>query len=261
MGERAVVRSLQLSLWATSSEPTIHQPHTLIFFVLALVGLGVAAASIWNKRDTASQRRVFWAGVFGAAVCGFIASLPNWKMGLAMFLFLFVGMCIPAYFSTPFIKLGGKVWAFHIQDSESEANQIRRRGIGAGPEEWSSDPHPDSYGTGVTAAKAWWLMIVTYTIGMVNIVFAIADRKLDWVTAIAVVGLVLLSVGLAYGDASWGYRVARGQYVQFAIIGIMTAGVFAVLYLLAFAAGRRWPLRRQQSLEYRAHPRHQKKDP
>ncbi|AQT82542.1 hypothetical protein B1R94_03715 [Mycolicibacterium litorale] len=178
-----------------------------------------------------------------------------------MFLFLFVGMCIPAYFSTPFIKLGGKVRAFHIQDSESEANQIRRRSIGADAEEVNSDPHPDAYGTGVTAAKAWWLMIVAYAIGMVNIVFALADRKFDWVTVIAVLGLVLLSVGLAYGDASWGYRVARGQYVQFAIIGILTAGGFVALYLLAFAAGRRWPFRRRQSLEYRAHPRHHKKDP
>jgi hypothetical protein len=37
---------------------------------------------------------------------------------------------------------------------------------------------------------------------------------------------------------------------------IVTAGAFAILYLAAYATGERWPLRRKNSLEYRAHLRH-----
>jgi hypothetical protein len=68
--------------------------------------------------------------------------------------------------------------------------------------------------------------------------------------------LVLLAVGAGYGDASWGYAIARGQYLQFVIASVVTVGLFAVLYLLAYSAGKRWPSRRQQSMEYRAHHRH-----
>lgn len=253
------MRSLLLDAAGTTSQPSVHEPHTLIFFVLALIGLGLAAASLWTKRDTSGQRRVFWTGVFGAGVSGFVACLPNWKMGVGMLFFLIVGMCIPAYFSTPFIKIGGKVRAFHIQDSDTDSAPTT--GPENGTDDSDFDRHPDAYGTGVTATKAWWLMIVAYAIGALNVVFAIADHKLTWLTTVVVAALALVTAVLAYGDASWGYRVARGQYLQFVVIGILTAGVFTLIYCGAFAAGRQWPLRRKESLEYRAHPRHQKKTP
>lgn len=122
------------------------------------------------------------------------------------------------------------------------------------------DPAPDSYGGSVTAGKLWWLMIWGVTMCVGCIVIPAADKP--WYLVPGGAGaLVLIALGYGHQDASWGYGIARGQYVQFGIIAILTAGVFTVLYLAAYAAGKRWPLRRRSSVEYRAHPRHQKMGP
>ncbi len=71
---------------------------------------------------------------------------------------------------------------------------------------------------------------------------------------------MFLAITTGYGDGSWNYGVARGQHLQFVLAAIITAGVFAALYLIAYRAGKQWPLRRTQSMEYRAHPRHQNPD-
>ncbi|BBZ22358.1 hypothetical protein MHIB_07760 [Mycolicibacter hiberniae] len=70
----------------------------------------------------------------------------------------------------------------------------------------------------------------------------------------------MLAVVTAYGDASWGYPIARGQYLQFGVNAVITVGIFALLYMTAYYIGQRRPLRRKQSMEYRAHPRHRKLD-
>ncbi len=51
---------------------------------------------------------------------------------------------------------------------------------------------------------------------------------------------------------------ALNRYIEKAQAALVTAGCVAVLYLAAFYTARVHPLRREQSLEYRAHPRHQK---
>jgi hypothetical protein len=50
--------------------------------------------------------------------------------------------------------------------------------------------------------------------------------------------------------------IARGQYVQFALVAMITVGVFTLFFYLAgFAIGRRWPMRPKRSLERAIHPR------
>lgn len=58
----------------------------------------------------------------------------------------------------------------------------------------------------------------------------------------------------AYGDASWRYPIARGQYIQFGVASVITAGSFALIYLTAYYIAQRRPLRRKQSMEYQVHP-------
>ena len=89
--------------------------------------------------------------------------------------------------------------------------------------------------------------------------FLFSDGK----AAVAALGagfVALLAVGAGYGDASWDYPIARGQHIQLGAATIITAGSFALLYLVAYYTARRFPLRRKQSLEYRAHPRHRKSE-
>jgi hypothetical protein len=66
--------------------------------------------------------------------------------------------------------------------------------------------------------------------------------------------IVIVALLAGHQDASWGYRVARGQWVSFAVAGLATLGTLAALYCCAYAPGKRWPLRPKGSMEYRAHP-------
>jgi len=234
-----------------ASQTPNHEPHSLIFGVLALVCLAVAVVPVWTKMDVNRQRPFYWLGTAGAAACAFVASLPIWKTGLMLAVAAVVFMAFPAYFTGSLIKIRGKVYAYHIQDSAPAESPDRA--ADSAHDEW-----PDAYGNGVTAVKVWTLMIGVVIVCAGNVVFSILANRIEWTTYAAAIALVVFAVGFGYGDASWGYRVARGQYVQFVIIGILTAGIFPALYLASFAAGRRFPLRRKESMEYRAHPRHQK---
>lgn len=160
-----------------------------------------------------------------------------------------------AYMNGPFIKIRGKIYAFHVDDSRPDPTPDGATAPGVDSPDY--DPAPDSYGTGVTAQKAWWMLILTAVILGWGAVVSFEDQRL--MTFVGAVAFITLAVSLGYGDASWDYKIARGQRLQFAIIAIVTVGVFPLLYLPAYYAGKRWPLRREQSMEYRAHPRHQKR--
>lgn len=243
-----------------ASRPTISEPHTLVFAVLAMVCLAVAVVPLWVTADVKKQRRAYWGGTFAACFSVIVASIPDWTTGVMLAVVGAVLMAFPAYFTSSLIEIRGKVYAFHFSDAEhAEMADHRADGRDEPPESPAANA-PVLYAHDVTAAKNWWLMVGVVLIGVGNIAFSLLSGHIDWTTTAAGTALAIFALGFAYNDASGGFRVARGQYVQFTIIGIMTAGVFTALYLLAFAAGRRWPLRHRQSLEYRAHPRHQKKD-
>jgi hypothetical protein len=242
-----------------ASGPSLHQPHTLIFFVLMLAFLALATVvPMLAKRDRGWQRRVCWAGVAGAAVSVFLACLPYWKLSIGAALLTVAFMTAAAYMSTPYIKIRGKIYAFHVRDSLPDPSP--NGATAPGTEDRDHDPAPDSYSGSVTAQKFWWLLIVTTAICVGCVLVPAADKPW-WLAPGAAAMPVLAALGLGHQDASWGYSVARGQRLQFGVIAAVTAGVFAVVYLGAYGAGKRWPLRRKDSLEYRAHPRHQKGGP
>lgn len=171
-------------------------------------------------------------------------------------------MLITAYFSGSNIKIGGKVYAFHVEDSQPDNS--REDASPSGNHEHNDDPAPDAYvGLGrATARKNWWLMIFAMSICSVNVIGYFDDKDHPWRAVLSAVVGVGIATAFGYAlDGSWGYPIARGQYLQFAIIGVITGGVFTVFYLGGYYAGKRWPWRNKRSLEYRAHPRHQKREP
>jgi hypothetical protein len=239
-----------------ASGPSLHQPHTLIFFVLALACLAVAAVvPMLADRDRGWDRRVAWAGVTGAAVAIFVACLPYWKLSIAASLVTVAFMTAAAYMSTPYIKIRGKVYAFHVRDSLPDAAPEDTAAQGSGDRD--DDRAPDSYSGSVTAQKFWWLLVLTMAMCVGCVVVPAADKPW-WLAPGAVIMLVVGALALGYEDASWGYAIARGQRVQFGVLTVVTAAAFTVVYLLAYGVGKRWPLRRKDSLEYRAHSRHRK---
>jgi energy-coupling factor transporter transmembrane protein EcfT len=243
-----------------AAQPSLHQPHTVIFFVATLVCLAVAVLPpFFVNQGRSWERRLFWGGTAGAALSAFVASLPDWKLGLGMSLFIGGMTIFTAYFSGPYIKICGKIYAFHLQDSQTDLSSGHTLAPVNG--EPDHDASPDSYGGSVTAKKLWWLGVPTMGMFAFSMIAYFIDKEKPWVAAAGGAVIVLAAIGLGHGDASWGYSIARGQRLQFGIISILTVGVFTVLYLGAFYAGKRWPLRIKHSYEYRAHPRHQKRYP
>jgi hypothetical protein len=240
------------------------QPFFLgVIIVCFVVGLVLDFLHI----SRSSQRRIYWASACLAAVAGFLIVYPNWKTGLAIAGILSAAMTMAAYAATPYIKIGGKIYALTVsdrqpdpQDALTAASEPDDQPDARKPDP-QSDPAPDSYSGMLTATTMWWLLVVLAVIAAANAyAFLFSDGK----AAVAALGtgfVALLAVGTGYADASWDYPIARGQHLQLGAATIITVGSFALLYLIAYYTARRFPLRRKQSLEYRAHPRHRKTEP
>jgi hypothetical protein len=233
--------------------------HVNIFFIVT-GAIGILFPAVVPSNDPRVERRLFWAGFLIASISGFfIAYPPDWKAGIGWALLAGFTMIVRAYFSTSYIKIRGKIYAFHVEDSRSDhSSDSAPPGI--------DDPDhdsPDAYsGLGLTTAKKmWWLMVFLMVICAGNVIGYIVDRDDPWVAGVMAVFGVTLATALGYMDASWEYPIARRQRLQFGIASIITLGVFTALYLGAYYAGKRWPWRNKRSLEYRAHPRHQKRWP
>jgi hypothetical protein len=100
-----------------------------------------------------------------------------------------------------------------------------------------------------------WMLVGITVIAAANAYAFLFSNGKAGVAAMGSVFLVLLAIGAGYGDGSWTYPIARRQ---FGAASLIIAGSFALLYLAAYYTARRLPLRRERSMEYRAHPRHRK---
>lgn len=220
-------------------------------FAAAVVFLVAGFALSSLRLDIRTQRRLYWLCACGAALFGALAPYPKLGTGLAAGGTLFAGMVVAAYVTSPYIKIGGKVFALTVADSQPDAQDRR-------PGRAGDDPAPDAYSGLLTAAKMWWMLAALAGIAGVNAYAALFSNGQTWVGLMSAAFVALLAVGAGYSDGSWDHQPARRQYLQLALASVVTAGAFAVVYFGAFYAARRAPLRRSQSLEYRAHPRHQK---
>lgn len=74
-----------------------------------------------SQENDATGRRLFWSGLAIAfASAFFIAYPPDWRSGLGLSAFVAAMMLSTAFFATPYLKVGGKVFAFFTIDAESE---------------------------------------------------------------------------------------------------------------------------------------------
>lgn len=236
--------------------------HLNIFFVVT-GAIGILLPVVAPSNNPRAERRLFWIGFFLAFISAFLIFYPpDWKTGLVFSLLPPALMLITAYFSGSNIKIGGKVYAFYVEDSQPGPSPDRAPLPGNDGRQ--HDPAPDAYiGLGLaTAKKNWWLMIFAMAICSVNVIGYFDDKEGPLLAGLLAAVLVVIATVFGYAlDGSWGYPIARGQYLQFAVIAVITCGVFTIFYLGGYYAGKRWPWRNKRSLEYRAHPRHQKRLP
>jgi MFS family permease len=230
---------------------------TIFFIMTAIAGALLPILAPFNNRQ--AQRRFFWTGLLIATVSAFLVAYPpDWKSGIGLSLFAAFIMLTNAYFSTSNIKICGKIYAFNVSDSLPDPSPDGTPPPSSNDPDY--DPAPDAYSGETTAKKFWWLTIFVMAMCVLCVIIR-ADDKPWWMAPVMGAMFVFGAISLGYGDASWNYPIARGQRIQFIIVSLITAGVFTLLYFGAYQAGKRWPLRRKQSMEYRAHPRHQKKYP
>jgi hypothetical protein len=217
-----------------------------VFAVTAIVGL---LLPLWPAKDARTERRRYWIGALIASASAFLALYPDWRGGLGLAGALAGGLVLRAYTSTPYIVIRGRTFAFSMSDS---------RPLGASAD---ADPAPDSYGGLATAPKTWWLAVAV-VIGCAFIVWIwAAEQEGPWYAFGAATTIAIVAIGVGYQDGSWEYPIARGQVVQLTVAGVTSIGTFAALYLVAYAAGGRWPLRPKRAMDYRAHPHLRKKFP
>lgn len=230
-----------------------------IFLAVVIICFVVAFMLDFFNISRSTQRRIYWINAFLAAIAGFAMFYPDWQKGLGMGAFLFAVMTFIAYAATPYIKIDGKIYAFTVTNSQPDPQDTPTT-AGNDSDGASStnriDPVPDSYSGMLTPATLWWSLVVLAVFLAANVYFFVFTDGKASVAAVSGAFLAFLAITGGYGDASWGYPIARGKYVPFCVVSVITAGAFALLYLSAYYTARRFPLRRTQSMEYRAHPRH-----
>lgn len=226
-----------------------------VFFGAAVVCF-IAGFSLSSLPITRSaQRRIYWLFACLAAVSGFLMCYPDRAKGIGVAGLFAAGMVVAAYTATPYIKIGGRIFALSIADSRHDGPEAAYRSGGG------VDPTPNSYGGMLSAAKLWWMLAVIAVIAGGNVYYAAVGRENGLIPWASAAFLALLALAAGYSDGSWDYPIARRQYLQLATASLVTAGAFPVLYLTFYFTATRWPLRREQSLEYRTHPRHEKRRP
>lgn len=211
---------------SAAAQPSVNDPHTLVFSIAAVLCLLLPLVTVGSERDVGWQRKIYWGGTFGSMVCVFIASLPNIATGLIFALFAIFIMSLRAYFTSQYIKIGGRVIAFHsATDTSSRPGRPGELGV------------DEPYSPTVSASRLWWLLIVGVGIfgaGSMWINLASGQELRYGILGLGIV--VAFAVLGGIGDAMHRQRIARGQYVQFAILSLASAGLFPLFYLIAHAA-------------------------
>jgi hypothetical protein len=139
-----------------------------------------------------------------------------------------------AYFTSPYLKVGGKVFAYSTVDAES-GKRASDDGQSSGPRSSPAQP------TGVltSARKLWWLMVPAMSLCVFNVgqyVVAREDPRLAVAMAAVIVAVALVS---GYGDGRANFGFARRQTLQFVIVSIIALGTLIVLYAGGYTVGKR----------------------
>ncbi|MGV0836691.1 hypothetical protein [Mycolicibacterium thermoresistibile] len=219
-----------------------------LFFWLTVIAVGTAIVQSFFNHDNSSQRRIYWICVCIASITAFLMSYPILSRCLQGAAFTFGAMTLLAYLYTPYIKIDGQIYALTEDNRTADADDAESDAGGATEPEGS-----DSYSGLLSSAKMWWIQVILIAMSVINIYAYLTGNGEWWVAGIGVAFILFFSLVIGYGDGSWDYPFARGKFVQFGILTVITLGVYALLYFGAYSIARRRPIRSRHSMEYRAH--------
>jgi hypothetical protein len=128
-------------------------------FVVSIAAIVATVALMAYVKARHVKRRIFWLGWLTADACAAASLLP---LGMSTTVTVFVGFAFAivfrAYFDTPYLKIGGRIYALTLSDSRPDPP---RDGSPAQP--MPPPPH-DSY-SGVASAQTFWWVITVLTCG------------------------------------------------------------------------------------------------
>ena len=213
--------------WADVAQPVWTKPLLIAGFVSIIAGCFMAA----NSHNRHQERRVYWLGwTLSGALFAAAMSFRGWEIALIVFGMTMFVVLVHAYFRTPHIKVGGRIYAFwdvHSQPDPSDEES---------PPPRSSTPARD-VNTRVSARKLWWLLVVL--IGALGVLIAIAG----WVVQAIGFAAFLVAAAMIYGigDTARGSAMFRGQYAQAIIALVLSVPAWAlpmIAYVLRYLVGR-----------------------
>lgn len=180
-------------------------------FVVGLVVMVVAAF----RDDPATAARIYWTGAAITTAAATLIGIPRgWSGALEGLLLSVCLILLCTYVRTPYLNVGGKTRTL-----------------------FSAEPAP--YGMNLSTPKTWWLLVVVAIVFMYPVLAFVDDGVRDWKLVANVSGTVLVGMRFGYLDRLLGNPITTGQYIQFALISILTVGVFPVGYLAMYYGGRR----------------------
>jgi uncharacterized membrane protein YhaH (DUF805 family) len=200
-------------------------------FGLAVVLVGMVGGAFLDGRRR--QRRAYWLSwLTGGAIMMFADHL-NGGSGLMIGALLAVMSVMIAFFKSPYLKIGNRIYAVSLED---------RRPDPPADGEPAEPPAPlptDRYGT-LSAATFWWLMAAMHAaVALVVVYEGWTTRQVLLIAAFAVL------IGMTgFGDSARGFTRVRGRYAPGAVFLIASIPLFGappLLYLLGYELGRHFP--------------------
>jgi hypothetical protein len=214
----------------------LHPPvwSRVLFFTALAIMFGELLISFFVDNPRI-ERRLYWSSWIGGGVLlGLSLLFRGWQAVAAVFALVMFGAVVYAYFNTSYLKIGGRIYALRGRDSRPDP-----------PEDGSPAPAPirarDAYIGDISAAKFWWLLVALAGLLAGTVLLG------GWIwqaTAFAVL-MVVVSAVCGIDDATRRLPIARGQHIQAfiaAVLSIPVWGVPAIVYLLGYQIGRRWPM-------------------
>ncbi|MGV0836692.1 hypothetical protein [Mycolicibacterium thermoresistibile] len=207
-----------------------------MLFAAGAVIAGIGVVLLFIANDQRVERRVFWTCNVLALFLWCVALVPRGWGTVVGFFVAFLGiLTFMAYIRTPYLKIGGRIFAFSSHDARPDPPR-------SGEPTPSPPPLPhDSYLGSVTARKLWWLLAAL----VCGVAAAVYLTGWDVWTVAATCFVTALAAMGGIDDATRKLPAARGQRVQAFTILVASALLWAIppiVYLVGYQIGKRRPM-------------------
>lgn len=235
MSGASLTSDAALTLLAVATDPAAPPLSRGLLLGAAIVLIG-GIGSLFFLRNRQLERRIYWTSwIAGGAMLALALQHRGWGLAVAAFAASMFGAVFYAYMRTSYLKIGSKIYAFSVPDSQPDPPQDEHR------EAAPAVPARDSY-LGVVSARNFWWLVVFLNCALAYGVFVFGWR---WQTIAYTVGFAAFAALCGLDDATRRLPIVRGQRVQAVIATVASLLLWVVppvVYLLGYTLGKRYPM-------------------